>query len=167
MAHAGRPGGVSVYPQAWYYRSVFVSSSPPECMHARVNSSGLFLFTSWLAESSRAWGISNTRWKIDKQWDWHKPYGRKKSWRPDPGYGRGVPFWAFFFSGQGSLARVTPLFLCGFTYSSCFTLAIFFFAMQRWSKLRRNKRVNHLHLWGTETLVRVAQAHHWKWGYPP
>ena len=25
----------------------------------------------------------------------------------DPGYGRGVPFWASYFSGQGSLARVT------------------------------------------------------------
>ena len=44
----------------------------------------------------------------------------------DPGYGRGVPFWAFYFSGQGSLARVTPLFLCDFTYSSCFTLAKLF-----------------------------------------
>ena len=49
----------------------------------------------------------------------------------DPGYGRGVPFCAFYFSGQGSLARVTPLFLCDFTYSSCFSLA----------KLIRNAKV--------------------------
>ena len=39
----------------------------------------------------------------------------------DPGYGRGVPFWAFYFQWQGSLARVTPLFLCDLTYSSSFT----------------------------------------------
>ena len=31
--------------------------------------------------------------------------------------------------------------------------------MQRWSKLRRNKCLNHLHLWGTEPLVREAQPH--------
>ena len=49
----------------------------------------------------------------------------------DPGYGRGVLFCAFYFSGQGSLARVTPLFLCDLTYSSCFTL----------TKLIRNAKV--------------------------
>ena len=38
---------------------------------------------------------------------------------------------SFYFSGQGSLARVTPLFLCDFTHSSCFTLA----------KLIRNEKV--------------------------
>ena len=47
---------------------------------------------------------------------------RRNNVSKDPGYGRGVPFWAFSFSGQGSLVRVTPLFLCDFTYSSCFTL---------------------------------------------
>ena len=34
----------------------------------------------------------------------------------DPGYGRGVPFWAVNFSGLGSLARVTPLILCDLTF---------------------------------------------------
>ena len=66
-------------------------------------------------------------------WVWSTP-GRLSDHEvisADPGYGRGVPFWAFYFSGQGSLARVTPLFLCDSTYSSCFTLA----------KLIRNAKV--------------------------
>ena len=38
-------------------------------VHARIKSSGLFcLFTNWLAQNARAW-VSNTRWKIDEQWD--------------------------------------------------------------------------------------------------
>ena len=39
--------------------------------------------------------------------------------------------------------------------------------MQRWSKLRRNKCLNHLHLWGTEPLVRVAQTTSENGGTPP
>ena len=33
---------------------------------------------------------------------------------------RGVPFWGLKFSGQGSVARVTPLLFCYLTFSSCF-----------------------------------------------
>ena len=39
----------------------------------------------------------------------------------DPGYNRGVMlFWAFEFSSEGSLARITPLFLCDLTFFSVF-----------------------------------------------
>ena len=40
----------------------------------------------------------------------------------DPGYGRGIPFWALNYSGLGSLARVTPLILCDLTFSLCLIL---------------------------------------------
>ena len=40
----------------------------PRRVHSRIHSLGLFLVHNWLAECARAW-VSNTRWKIDEQWD--------------------------------------------------------------------------------------------------
>ena len=45
-----------------------MSSSPAECILVLYIRWDFFLCTNWLAESARAWG-SNTRWKIDEQWD--------------------------------------------------------------------------------------------------
>ena len=47
----------------------------------------------------------------------------QKNATPDQGYdGRGVTFGGYFFSGSGSLARLTPLLLCGLKCSFLFVL---------------------------------------------
>ena len=40
----------------------------------------------------------------------------------DPIYGSGVVLGAFYCSGWGSLARLTPLFLCDLAISRCFNV---------------------------------------------
>ena len=53
-------------------------------VHSRTKFVGTFSCAqNWLAESARAW-VSNTRWKIDEQWDcW--TLMRDRNWRQEPG----------------------------------------------------------------------------------
>ena len=114
------------YPRAWY-RSVSWVRAPPSAYILIYLRWDFFLCTNWLAESARAW-VSNSRWKIDEQWNMLNPMRDKKNWRQEPGGEKGRHLWPRLVQKlEESRSVQKSIYILG---RSLFFLCVFLFLLQ-------------------------------------